>query len=168
MTKAFLDPKLLRQLFFGSKKIWGPEKSLGPKSVGIKIFWAPKRLRSNRMLIQKKSRPPKYWLEKIWVSNNWDIPNMDKCRQDKCCLDKCGHDVSVEDTPRNLPLKFGKYRTSNSYNIAGIGFCGWGGSMQSHFHVQPLNTVQVTLWLSLSCDKNLGPNIFGSKFFLVS
>ena len=38
--------------------------------------------------------------------------------------------------PRNLPLKFGWNRDSNSWDIADIKFVWWVG-VQSHFHVKP-------------------------------
>ena len=42
---------------------------------------------------------------------------------------------SVQKGPRNLPLKFGQNRASNSLDIADIEFCGWVGG-GGHFIVK--------------------------------
>ena len=58
---------------------------------------------------------------------------------DKCCLDKCDCDSWHHKGPRNISLKFGRNRVSNSGDMADIEFAlvGGDGEMQSHFCVKP-------------------------------
>ena len=55
----------------------------------------------------------------------------------------------VKDGPRNLRLKFGQNRVSNSWDMTDIEFLWWSGvGIYSHFHVQPPTIVG----LRLSCS----------------
>ena len=60
----------------------------------------------------------------------------------------------VQDGPRNLPLKFGQNRVSNSWDIADIEFL-WGGVVvwfAQSFSCPTFNYIEVTLLLSWGCD----------------
>ena len=61
---------------------------------------------------------------------------------------------SVQNGPRNLPLKFGSNRASNSWDITDMEFV-WVGGVQSHFHIKPnFRWIVIELTLSWGFDKN--------------
>ena len=64
----------------------------------------------------------------------------------------------VKDGPRNLPLKFGQNRVSNSWDIADIEFLwvGWVG-VYSHFRVKPPTTMRLGCrWVGVMTIFTLG------------
>ena len=107
---------LFGQKYFRLKKILGVKKSLVLKSLG-----------------PQKLRPPKTWVQKFGknqVSISWDIldlyTSMSPGQMPPCQMSP-SQLALVKDGPRNLSLKFGQYRSINSWDVADIEFTVVGG-----------------------------------------
>ena len=107
---------LFGQKYFRSKKYWESKK------VWSKKVWVPKNLGPQKRGSKK--------FGKNQVSISWDILDLDTSLspgQMPPCQMSPSQLALVKDGPRNLSLKFGQYRSINSWDVADVEFTVVGG-----------------------------------------
>ena len=137
------------------KKIWVQKylvQKIRPKEIQIKkffgttLFWV-----QTNFLVQKYLGQKKFDQKRIRASKKCGPKSLLKIRSDSADMDKCCHDIY--DSWTNVTMTFGIVRICSRCSqeppfkivkigsitaeiLLTLGFCGgWGGGMQSHFHV---------------------------------